>query len=101
MTRPTGSGFFVSPDGWFVTAAHVITENQRSDGVVRQDLAEAWLTKELRFPPPTPGCEAVSFGHVIPRLDFALLKVDFSANSNKDWLTGKTGFPFIEVSRRQ
>ena len=24
LPRPTGTGFFVSPDGWFVTASHVI-----------------------------------------------------------------------------
>jgi S1-C subfamily serine protease len=31
MPTPTGTGFFVSPDGYFVTAAHVITENNQSE----------------------------------------------------------------------
>lgn len=43
LPTPAGTGFFVSPDGWFVTAAHVITENNCSDGPVRKDIAEAWL----------------------------------------------------------
>lgn len=32
--------------------------------------------------------------------DFALLKVDFKPNSNKQWLQGRTAFSFIEVSTR-
>ncbi|MFH0771811.1 MAG: serine protease [Candidatus Omnitrophota bacterium] len=103
MPTPTGTGFFVSPDGWFVTAAHVITENNESDGPVRQDIDQAWLQKETRQPGGMPGVtyQFVSFGHVIPRLDFALLKVDFQQNSNKAWLSGRNSFPFIGISSRQ
>lgn len=102
MPTPTGTGFFVSPDGWFATAAHVVTENQKPDGPVRQDLAQTWLMKETRTPGGMPGamCGAVSFGHVIADLDFALLKVDFAGNANHAWLAGKTEFPFLHVSRR-
>lgn len=104
MILPVGTGFFVSPDGWFVTAAHVITENHRSDGPIRQDIDQAWFTKETRIEDWKKSgamCQTVSFGRVIPHLDFALLKVDFHANSNKEWLKGKTAFPFIQVSSRQ
>ena len=54
------------------------------------------------MPGGVPGamCQAVSRGHVIPRLDFALLKVGFHENSTKAWLSGKSGFPFIGVSLR-
>ena len=38
MPTPTGTGFLISPDGWFVTAAYVVTENGRSDGVARPAL---------------------------------------------------------------
>ena len=103
MPSPSGTGFFVSPDGWFVTAAHVITENNTSDGPVRKDLNQTWLMKETRLAGAPPGamCQAVSFGHVIPHLDFALLKVDFAVNANKAWLEGRSEFPFLSVSRRQ
>ena len=38
---PTGTGFFVSADGWFVTAAHVVTGQ---DGKPRHDdVAKGWL----------------------------------------------------------
>jgi serine protease Do len=103
MPTPTGTGFFISPDGWFVTAAHVITENGASDGPIRTDLSQTWLMKETRVASGLPGamCQSVSFGHVIPHLDFALLKIDFAANSNKAWMKGNSGFPFLQVSQRQ
>ncbi len=32
--------------------------------------------------------------------DLALLKVDFSRNANKDWLSGREGFPHLTISVR-
>lgn len=115
MPTPAGTGFFVSKDGWFVTAAHVITENNQSNNTVcvRSDLNNAWLKKESKFieesersfDDPMPlldiDCYFVSFEDYIPHLDFALLKVDFSSNAKRKWLKGREGFPFINVSRRQ
>jgi serine protease Do len=99
---PTGTGFFVSPDGWFVTAAHVITENHLSDGPVRNDISRAWLMQESRdIEEPDRMCQAVSVAFVDPSTDFALLKVDFQANHKKDWLRESTSFPFIEMSSRE
>jgi len=46
-------------------------------------------------------CEGVSLDYVDPQWDIALLKVDFGKNKDKEWLKGKSSFPFIEVSRRQ
>jgi len=102
MPTATGTGFFVSPDGWFMTAAHVITEDGQSNGPVRQDLSNTWLMKETRIAGGVPGamCQFVSFGHVLPDFDVALLKVDFSKNANKHWLTARTTFPYLEVSSR-
>ena len=102
MPSPKGTGFFVSPDGWFITAAHVITQDNLSNGPVRTDIENGWLMKESR-----PGefgsgmCKAVKFEYIDSATDFALLKVDFSANSNKDFLKNRSGFPFIEISSRE
>jgi serine protease Do len=102
MPTPTGTGFFISPDGWFVTAAHVVAENGCPDGPVRSDISQAWLMKEAR-----PGhfisgmCTSVSFVWINPGADFALLKVDFDANKNKNWLSGRNGFPHLIVSVRE
>tara|TARA_R110002051_G_C8715577_1_gene496092 strand:- start:102 stop:836 length:735 start_codon:yes stop_codon:yes gene_type:complete len=102
MPTPTGTGFFISSDGWFVTAAHVITENGSPNGPVRNDFDKTWLMKERRIGVENSGamCQSISFGHVLPDVDFALLKVDFDSNSNKAWLAGKDAFPHITVSRR-
>jgi serine protease Do len=102
MPTPTGTGFFVSPDGWFVTAAHVVTENNQPDGTVRKDIDKAWLMKEARPGEFNSGmCQAVQFDYIDPKTDFALLKVDFAANANKEHLKGLTSFPFLEVSGRE
>jgi serine protease Do len=95
-----GTGFFVSPDGWFVTAAHVVTENNEPNGPIRSDISKAWLMKESRKPPDVM-YQTVSIEYVDSNTDFALLKVDFEANRNKVSLKGKTGFPYIEVSSRE
>ena len=103
MPTPTGTGFFISPDGWFITAAHVVTENGRSDGPSRKDIKDCWLEKETRISAGQSGelCQFVSLEYVDPPTDFALLKVDFKANASKEWLKGRSGFPYILVSTRE
>jgi serine protease Do len=100
MPVPTGTGFFISPDGWFATAAHVTTDNGQATGAVRPDIGSAWLMKEATAQDPGAMCQSVTVGHVLPALDFALLRVDFTANANKHWLSGMVEFPYIPVSSR-
>lgn len=102
MPSPIGTGFFVSSDGWFITAAHVITENNQPNGPVRTDLDQARLVKETRIPGGAPGamCQAVSFGYNLSEIDVALLKVDFSGNAKKEWLKSRTDFPYLKISQR-
>jgi serine protease Do len=97
MPTPTGTGFFVSPDGWFITAAHVVMQNNQ----VRSDINQGWLIAQgdsgdgfARM------CQNLKVEFVEPSLDFALVKIDFQANSNKEWLKNSNGFPYIEVSSR-
>jgi len=102
MPTLTGTGFFISPDGWFVTAAHVITENGQSDGPVRSDIPNGWLMKEARPGQHISGmCTSLTFGCINPETDFALLKVDFDANKNNKCLSGRSDFPHLTVSIRE
>lgn len=82
MTTPHGTGFFVSPDGYFVTAAHVVSV---ATNVLRTDIADGWLTKEAReFGTSSPGCQWPDVVCVDYAADFALLKVDWERNKGKD-----------------
>ena len=101
MPMPTGTGFFISPDGWFVTAAHVISEDGTINGRIRSDVNEMWLMKEHSYNSPGAMCQFVNFEYVLPQYDFALLRVDFKKNSNKAWLENKDEFPYLQISQRQ
>ena len=96
LPTPAGTGFFVSSDGWFATAAHVVMHGEGESAKVRDNVNQAWLMKESR-PGQKPGdmCQYVELKHVDSKNDFALIKVDFAKNSNKAWLQGKTQFPYI------
>lgn len=103
MPTPAGTGFFVSADGWFITAAHVITDNGQPSGNPRNDISDAWLMKEARLPGGgiSAMCQHAALVAVMPQFDVALLKVDFEANANKDWLKDREGFPFLQPSVRE
>lgn len=96
---PIGTGFFVSKTGVFLTAAHVITQDNLPNGVPRSDLSSAWLRKETKEIADSPIiCDTISLLKQFPDLDIAVLQVDFQANKNKDWLNNANGFPFISPS---
>jgi len=102
MPVPTGTGFFVSGDGWFVTAAHVVTKDNRPDAPPRDDIDKAWLMKEFRpGQPEARMCQYPRLDLVEPDFDFALLKLDFARNADKEHLKGKSEFPHLIVSTRQ
>jgi hypothetical protein len=94
--QPFGTGFFASPDGWFVTARHVL---ERDDGNMRDDLDELRLIKEIRNPPPQ-FLDKAHLDYENSDADLALLKFDFSDHASKAFLERRTTFPHLEVSRR-
>jgi len=103
IPSPTGTGFFISPDGWFVTAAHVVTKDGNSDGDPRDDIDKAIIEKERDLNADVlskPMCHFISLEYIDPKYDFALLKVDFEKNKDKYWLTEKTSFPHLTISNR-
>lgn len=102
MPSPVGTGFFVSPDGWFVTAAHVVSKDNGTKGEPRDDIGDAWLQKE-----PTsegrgsPMCQWPAIHYLNPELDIAILRIDYERNKKKAWLEGSSSFPYLQVSARE
>ena len=97
MPVPTGTGFFVSGDGWFITAAHVVKD---ANGTVRSDINQAWLEKEPSESGPPSMVQWPTLDHVDDDADVALLKLDFEANQVKEGLKGRSGFPHLTISSR-
>jgi serine protease Do len=97
MPTPAGTGFFISPDGWFLTAAHVVFD--RETQAVRTDISSAWLMKEGR--PPnfwSSMCQHPELVEFLPEIDVALLRVDWEKNKEKKWLKSRSAFPYIKPS---
>jgi hypothetical protein len=86
----------VSPDGWVVTAAHVM---RGADGKPLSDLRMAMLWGETA---KNVDHEDMLFHPVLdcllPDVDFALLKVDFAKNADKAWMKGRDTFFHVNVS---
>lgn len=105
---PLGTGFFVSPDGWFVTAAHCVTDINKPGRPLREHIEKACLMQEsvvppadyFQYVPPEKIYQFISVDYIDHDSDFALLKIDLNANQNEDSSKAKTGFPYIEVSSR-
>ena len=90
MPSPVGTGFFIDGSGYFLTAHHVV------DG---EDESAIWLQQ----PPWAPGqiSTLVQFATVIqswPHLDLSLLKFDLERNREKEWLSGRDGFPHLPLT---
>jgi serine protease Do len=99
IPAPVGTGFFVSPDGWFITAAHVVTEDKTNG--YQPVIDSLRLYKEgSRENLMGAMCENIKIEVIDNEFDFALLKVDFETNREKVWLKDKIEFPYLRVSAR-
>jgi serine protease Do len=92
---PNGTAFFISKDGHFVTARHVITKQEPSGKLVLQNAKELKLTKPEIVPQGL--VDNISIVKDWPEFDMALLKADFDSNKNREAFKEKTGFDYIEV----
>jgi S1-C subfamily serine protease len=85
---PSGTGFFVSPEGLFVTAYHVAKDVHDPRKIVVTHEAETGGGAMLRNPDLVGS---------VKEFDLAVLKFDFASHSDQEAFKGKTGFDFLEV----
>jgi len=86
---PFGTGFFVSKDGHFVTAGHVVAG--------ANDPSDIQLTHHARPMEISPIVRNPQLLAASSEVDLALLKFDFAAHANQEWAKGRDCFPFLEV----
>src|SRR3989337_1888516 len=91
---PHGTGFFVTKEGHFITARHVLTHEQNGREVFF-DPAKIRLTKPDMF--PSPQIVGLQLIKEWKDFDLALLKADFERVKNQENFKGKTGFSFLEI----
>lgn len=87
-----GTCFMVDPAGWALTANHVIADENGPREIY------CLMRPGEQILDPGAMVQGVSIVHRWPEVDIALLHADFAANSNKDWLQGRTGFPHLSVT---
>ena len=83
---PAGTCFFISEDGYFISARHVFEALQTAEKVI--------LTKPEVF--PSPHVSNIEIVQDWKNYDLILLKADFDKNKNKTYFQNKRGFDFIE-----
>lgn len=92
---PNGTGFFVSKDGYFITARHVLEKKDDSGKAVIHNSAQIKFVKPEIIPQVL--VDNIALTKDWPEYDLALLKADFAKNKNKDAFKDKDGFDFLEV----
>lgn len=85
-----GTGFFISPDGYFMTARHVLT----FQGTLL-DASKIILTKPDLF--PSPHITGLKLVKDWAPYDLVLLKADFDKVKQQESFKSKTTFDYLEV----
>lgn len=89
MPVEIGTAFFISPDGYIITANHVIKDKKENDEIILQQPVE------LGKPPVL--VHNIELVEKWPKYDLALLKADFDKNKNKAFLNVKDSFDYIGI----
>jgi serine protease Do len=84
-----GTGFFVSSEGHFITAHHVVKSASDSRGFI--------LMQPQLNPLPWIEIYEVELIRSWPEFDLALLKASFDANRMRAGFEGRKNFPYLEV----
>jgi serine protease Do len=88
--RMSGTGFFVSRDGYFITADHVINTNPAARMIM---LFQPGPSQEVQN-----DCFALDVISRFPEHDIAILKARLTINKDMPWYKGHGGFPHLNVT---
>ena len=89
MPFPNGTGFFVSRNGHFMTAVHVINNF---------DISKISLEKSDTIFGEAPRLvNNLTLVRKWENFDICLLQADFQKNKDQDWLKNMDGFPYLEI----
>jgi len=89
---PTGTGFFISPRGYFITAKHVCD--------VAEDVSEIHLNQPIGRETSRYVAGSLELVEQWKEFDIALLKADFESNPAKETFTGKQ-FPYLDIDFKE
>jgi S1-C subfamily serine protease len=89
---PNGTGFFVTKDGYFITARHVL--EKESVNRTLYNSSEILLTKAEQ---PAWDVSKLSIVKDWPKWDLALLRADCEKSKSSVAFRGKDGFDFLEI----
>ena len=84
---PSGTGFFISNNGYFITANHVI------DGLNIDDVTDLERPAD-HIPILVKGAKVINKW---PKYDLALLKAEFENNKQKEYFKLRDDFPYLEA----
>lgn len=100
---PNGTGFFISPNGYFLTARHVIEKLDQNGGKVAgtNGIPELYERKQVNLfllmgLPDSVYVTDIEIVKDWPEFDLVLLKADIQKNQN-GYLKGKESFDFLEI----
>lgn len=96
---PAGTCFFVSPEGYVLTANHVVKGYDVEQITLYRPIPPFW--EDPSQPPPIYLVRAITLIKAWGAFDLALLKADFDGNRMMDWLKTRDGFPWLPVSFEQ
>lgn len=85
---PNGTGFFISHSGYFITANHVIKSVKSGADLMLDQPEFAYGAHQIRH---------INIVETWSKFDLALLKVDFSKNSDHPLLKGRLGFFHLDI----